>query len=463
MKNPLAKLKGKFGEIKGRTLLLVIIIVIIFVIAAVFSLKKPEATILGGGAPGARSSTVKAPNIASTPGVGDVKDEDYIELQQEANRQKANTAIQTGTSAVATVTNDQFVSELSIPEPGLASIPGAAGGNSGGAAGSTAVGAAAAAAAAKQNAALEQYQKVYEEQMAREAERERQRIQAEQMQQEAAYMEAFEGLMQAQAKNLMNQWKPPSQSYVHNDSEDDSKSRGPVGNAGLPPMYKAGDILFGVMETSVNSDEPGPVMAKIVSGPLAGAKLLGSFRRVEDQVFIEFSLLNAPNVTNSLSVKMVAIDPETARTALATDVDHHRLLRYSTLFASAFLQGMGDAVLAGIQPDFQVDNDVFTVNSVTVGTRDQVIVGLGEVGRKAGEKMDKYFDMPPTVTVDSGTAVGLMFLQDFSIQPGTPAVQVVNTSTPAAPNPMAYPASPNTAVPVANNSSSQSTSTVNTQ
>jgi intracellular multiplication protein IcmE len=461
MKNPLANIKGKFGEVKGRTLLLVVVVIVIFIIAAVFSLRKSENPLLGGGSTAnSRAAAVKAPSIESTPGIANVSDKSYIELQKQANQQKADVAIQKGTSAVATVTSDQFVPELTIPEPGMASI-------AGGAAGTTAQ-QTAAAAAAKQNAALEQYQKVYEEQMLREQEREQQRIREQEVQQEEAYMDAFEGLMQAQIKGLMTQWKPSSQTYVRNAAEGGTGEKPTPTNPGLPPMYKAGDIIFGVMETSVNSDEPGPVMAQVVSGPLAGSKLLGSFRRVEDQVFIEFTLLSAPEVSTSLPVKAVAIDPETARTALATSVDHHRLLRYSTLFASAFLQGMGDAVLAGIQPDFTLEGDnTLTVNSVTVGTRDQVIVGLGEVGRKAGEKMDKFFDMPPTVTVDSGTAVGLMFLQDFSLHPGSPTVQVVDTTAPvqAYPSASSY-AGQSTSAPAGTpvvNALSQPTSTVNTQ
>ncbi|MFI4954813.1 MAG: TrbI/VirB10 family protein, partial [Gammaproteobacteria bacterium] len=200
---------------------------------------------------------------------------------------------------------------------------------------------------------------------------------------------------------------------------------------GMPPLYKAGDIIFGIMETSVDSDEPGPVLAKVVSGPLAGAKLIGSFKRVEAQVFIEFTVLSAPDMDQSLPVKAVAIDPETARTAISTNVDYHRLLRYSTLFASSFLQGVGEAVLAGIQPEFAVTGETITITDVAVSTKDQVLVGLGEVGTKLGEKLDPLFDMPPTVTVDSGTSIGLLFLQDFYLQPPTGGVSATPTPAPA--------------------------------
>lgn len=404
MKNPLASLKMRLPDLKGRTLLIVIGGVLILVMLIMF-IFKPSQDITGTTPSGA--STVRAPRLQSTPGVSKVNDQSYVELQRQANLQKAQTAIQGGNSAVATVTSDQYVNELSIPEPGIASVQGRNG----------VIAQTTADQQKRENASLEQYQRTYQDQIKREQVREQERIMQEQSKQQDANQEAYESLMQSQAKNLLGQWQPQSQAYVHGTIPSGSENGAPIKGSGPLPMYKAGDIIFGIMETSVNSDEPGPVMVKVVSGPLVGSKLIGSFRRVDDQVFLEFTLLNDPNAAHSVPVKAVAIDPETARTALASDVDYHRLLRYGTLFASAFLQGMGEAVLAGIQPDFTVDGSTFTVNNVSTTTKDQVLVGIGEVGTKLGDKLDPIFNTPPTVTVDSGTAVGLLFLQDFVLNP----------------------------------------------
>jgi hypothetical protein len=408
MKNPITVVKNQLSEVKGRTLLLVIIGVIALIIAIFFIFRSNENQIISGGSSG-KVNTIRAPNIESTPGVGNVKDQAYIDLQRQANVQHAREAIEKGQSSVATVTGDQFVNELSIPEPGLAGIGGRT---------QTATD-----SKAEEQAALAEYQKIYQEQLQREKQQEMMRLKEEELRQQEVYQEAYEGLMQTQAKSLLSQWQPPTQTYVKIDEPKIESGRGGAGfggefGGGAAPIYKAGDIIFGIMETSVNSDEPGPVMAKIVSGPLTGSKLIGSFKRVEDQVFLEFSLLNAPEMNQSVPLKAVAIDPETARTALATSVDHHRLLRYSSLFASSFLQGVGEAVLAGIQPNLTTTDTSITVSNATVTTKDEILVGLGEVGTKLGEKLDPLFDKPPTVTLDSGTAIGLLFLQDFTMQPG---------------------------------------------
>lgn len=422
MRNPLSTLKNQVSEVKGRTIIIVVAIAIILIIAGFFVFRTSEHAIVSGGS-SAKTTTLRAPEIESTPGFNKANDQAYIELQKQANVKQAQEAIAQGKSAVATVTGDQFVNELSIPEPGLASIVKSEPGKQ---------------PTKSSEQAIAEYQKIYQEQLQREKLQEAQRLREKQLQQEEVYQEAFEGLMQNQIKGLLSQWGGSvTQSYVKSDTsaEEGGVGRGGNQSPGMPPLYKAGDIIFAIMETSVNSDEPGPVLSEVISGPLKGAKLIGSFKRVDAQLFIEFSLLSAPNKDQSLPVKAVAIDPQTARTALSTNVDYHRLLRYSTLFASSFLQGVGDAILAGIQPETWVTGESITISDVSVSTRDAALVGLGEVGTKMGEKLDPLFDRPPTVTLDSGTSIGLLFLQDFYLQPSmggagnasaSPAIQVVH-------------------------------------
>jgi intracellular multiplication protein IcmE len=181
-------------------------------------------------------------------------------------------------------------------------------------------------------------------------------------------------------------------------------------------VHKAGDIIFAVVETSVNSDQPGPVLAKIVSGPLAGSKVLGSFQRQEKMLFLEFSVLSVPDIPSSISMNAVAVDPETARTAVRTGVNNRYLIRYGTLIASAFLEGMGDAILTSLgTPNLTDDSGTIIASQVTATGRDQLIVGLGKVGQRIGQEIDQS-DIPPLVTLDSGTGVGLLFLKDLRIE-----------------------------------------------
>ncbi len=240
-----------------------------------------------------------------------------------------------------------------------------------------------------------------------------------------ARMEAMEGLMSAQAQAILGVWAPPTQTYVQGQAIEAPGAIPAVGDGtvgGLPAagqgalIHKAGDIVFAIVETSVNSDQPGPVLARIVSGPLAGSKALGSFKRQEKALYLEFSLLSVPDVPSSISMNAVAVDPETARTAVATGVNNRYLIKYGTLMASAFLEGMGDAVLTSLgTPNLTDDNGTIIASQVTATTRDQVIAGIGKVGQRIGQEIDQS-DIQPLVTLDSGTGVGLLFLQDLRVE-----------------------------------------------
>lgn len=257
-----------------------------------------------------------------------------------------------------------------------------------------------------------------------------------------ARMEAFEALMSTQAQAILQAWAPPTQTYVvGQELEEPATTPGAGGGADGDDeaqgalIHKAGDILFAVMETAVNSDQPGPVLAKIVSGPLSGSKVLGSFQRQEKMLFIQFSLLSVPDVPFTVGIDAVAIDPETARTAVRTGLNNRYLLRYGTLIASSFLEGMGDAVLTSLgTPNLTDDSGTIIASQVTATGRDQLIAGLGKVGQRIGEDIDKS-DTPPLVTLDSGTGVGLLLLQDLRIEETDRTLDVGSGGGPAAPAP----------------------------
>ena len=61
-----------------------------------------------------------------------------------------------------------------------------------------------------------------------------------------------------------------------------------------------GNILYAQLISRANSDSPGPIVAEIVQGELAGAKVLGSFTQANDSLIIEF---NSISIGKTLSGK----------------------------------------------------------------------------------------------------------------------------------------------------------------
>jgi polyhydroxyalkanoate synthesis regulator phasin len=283
----------------------------------------------------------------------------------------------------------------------------------------------------RQEQALREQREIVEQQKRIEQARTQKEVAAEVQKRQ----QALEKAMGAQAQTLFTSWNIVPQVYVGGGEEKKGKedkesnatnstSNNPntaenIGSAASGSILtKAGDIMFAVLDTTVNSDQPGPVMATIVSGKFKGGKLLGSLTRTPDKqrVILKFNLLNMPEFEKTVSINAVAINPDTARTAIASEVDNHYLLRYGSLFAANFIYGYAQALqMSGTVTTDESSGDKTTENA-DLSTEEKAIMGLGEVGNKLNEVLSEVFDKDPTVWVDSGVGLGILFLQDVKKQ-----------------------------------------------
>ncbi len=251
-------------------------------------------------------------------------------------------------------------------------------------------------------------------------------------QQKARQVETqIQSAMQGQLSQLMVSWTPPTQQYAISGAAPDAAA---VANGGAaapsasgdkaaaaalaPPLVKAGTVLLAVIDTAINTDEPGPVMATITSeGKLKGAKLLGKVTAQGQKALIAFNTINLPGANASTSIDTVAIDPDTARTALSSDTDNHYLLRYGTLFASSFLTGYSSALT---QSGSTTTTSLYGTTTTTppLDAKQKAIVALGSVGQQYSQIMGGVFNTPPTVKIYAGTGIGLLFLSDMATPPG---------------------------------------------
>jgi intracellular multiplication protein IcmE len=190
--------------------------------------------------------------------------------------------------------------------------------------------------------------------------------------------------------------------------------------AGRRALIKTGDVLFAVIDTSVNSDEPSPILATVVSGKFKGARLIGSFNLPNraGKMIITFNMMSVPGAEKTTPISAVAIDTATARTALSSRTNRHILQRYGSLFASSFLQGFGNA--------FQSANTTITIGGTTAGPGtitvsngvgrsllENAVIGLTTLGQNWAQVAQQQFNRPTTVEVYSGSGVGVLFTQDI--------------------------------------------------
>ncbi len=238
--------------------------------------------------------------------------------------------------------------------------------------------------------------------------------------------------MSTQAQSLIAAWQP--QTMQHKGGTDLSKK--PLGGASegsgstiitkktetttgskIPttaPLIKAGTILFAVLDTAVDSDYPDtPVMATVVQGKFKGAKLLGKLALAKDQdrVSLNFTMLDKDDWLTTKPVTAFAMDPDTARTVLASNVNYHYMLRYGSMFASSFVTGYASAITSSGGTS---TTGIFGTSSTNpqLSPAAKLAVGLGQVGTTLGTAMSSYFNTPATVKVNAGVGLGILFMAD---------------------------------------------------
>jgi polyhydroxyalkanoate synthesis regulator phasin len=250
--------------------------------------------------------------------------------------------------------------------------------------------------------------------------------------------------MTSQAQSLVAAWTPPQMSFK-GGTDFSKKSSGAEGltqaqnnnksskSAGVEvaPLIKAGTILFAVLTTAVDSDYPDtPVMATIVSGEFKGATLLGKLALAtgQDKVSLNFTLMNRDDWIKTKSVTAFAIDPDTARTVMASSVDNHYMLRYGTLFASSFVTGYANGIS---QSGSTSTSGIFGTSSThpQLSPGEKIAVGLGQVGTTFGTALQSYVNTPATVKVNSGVGLGILFMADVAATSDAPTSTSTTTST----------------------------------
>jgi intracellular multiplication protein IcmE len=235
-------------------------------------------------------------------------------------------------------------------------------------------------------------------------------------------------LLDSEAQKLLSGWANASnQSYVaapqtidqsasssvSGAAESGSGSQAQAGVGSTNEVLKAGTIMFGVLTIGINTDENSPILAKVISGPLKGSTLMGSFTRENTKVMLKFTRLNMPGQKNTIAIDSVAVDPNTARTVVSGHVNNHYLLRYGSLMASGFLGSLGQALTN--QNSFCFGPSFCVKQTSGFSPTEQVLIGLGGVGTQIGNEVATKENTSPTVTVPAGTSIGLLLMSDFTM------------------------------------------------
>jgi type IV secretory pathway VirB10-like protein len=177
-------------------------------------------------------------------------------------------------------------------------------------------------------------------------------------------------------------------------------------------IVAAGTIAYAQLLNELNSDIKGPVLAQILSGPFEGGRAIGSFEVRDEYLVLSFKRIVKQGV--SYSVDGVALNEDTTLAAHQSDVDYHYFSRIVLPAASKFIEGYAAA-----------NAETGTTSTTTAGggvvqdkpepdTNEEFKKGLEEGAKKVSEILDKDSDRPITVKVSRGTTMGILFMEQVT-------------------------------------------------
>lgn len=203
-------------------------------------------------------------------------------------------------------------------------------------------------------------------------------------------------------------WEAKRQAAAQAREAEYAAARNQVEKGNIKILLEAGRIEYAQMITEANSDVPGPILAQLASGPLAGSRMIGSFQKQDDYLTLNFTSVVVDGV--AISTSAVALDPETSRPGVVTDIDRKYFQRIILPAAAAFVEGMGKAIADSGTTTVTVDGGAAVSDSKELDTEQQLFKGLEEASKKAGKVLDAEGNKAQVmVKVAVGTHIGVFF------------------------------------------------------
>lgn len=175
-------------------------------------------------------------------------------------------------------------------------------------------------------------------------------------------------------------------------------------------LVPAGTINYAQVLIEANSDVPGPVLAQLVSGPMAGARLIGEFTVTNDLLVLNFSSIIIDGLNQGVSA--IALNPDTTLPGVASEVNQRYFKRVILPAAARFVEGVGSAIAQDTETTVTVSGDTVIEETEALDFEQEIGRGVEEAFEEVAEFMEDEGDSTrPLVRVARGTPIGVFFLQ----------------------------------------------------
>lgn len=174
-------------------------------------------------------------------------------------------------------------------------------------------------------------------------------------------------------------------------------------------ILPAGTIEYGQLLIEANTDAPGPVLAQIVSGPLRGSRVLGSFTSSDEYLTLNFSQLVLDGI--SYQVEAIAIDPGTTLPGMITEIDRKYFTRIVLPMAAEFVSGLADAISESGTTSVYISDSSVTQSTADKDQKQEIASGINKAGDKLSDILESEADKAkPMLRVAAGTPLGVLFV-----------------------------------------------------
>lgn len=174
------------------------------------------------------------------------------------------------------------------------------------------------------------------------------------------------------------------------------------------PLIAAGTVNYAQMLTEANSDVPGPILAQILSGPLSGARAIGSFDVGYDLMTLTFKA--AVLKGKEYKIDAIALDPDTTLGGMATEVDHRYFSRVVLPAAAAFVSAFGRKLSEKPTDTVVTQGGTVITTQAENGIEEGLYEGVGSAGQTIANFLsNEAANTKVLVRVAVGTPMGLFF------------------------------------------------------
>jgi len=222
-------------------------------------------------------------------------------------------------------------------------------------------------------------------------------------------LNGMETVSVADAKFLEEQRAQAAEALA-NQQQETAEAAAASATEEVEVLLEPGRIEYAQLITEANTDAPGPVLAVLASGPLAGSRLIGTFSATDDYLTLTFGTIVVDG--EALSTNAVALDPATSKPGVITEIDRKYFQRVILPAAAAFIEGIGGAIAESGSTTVSAGAGTTTSAENDLDTRQEFFKGVEEASGKVSEILDEDGSkVRPMLRVAAGAHLGLLFTE----------------------------------------------------